>query len=132
MSPLLGEQRCGLRRWVIGSGALLVAVVTCSVAVAMTLADQTPVWWRTVRGDDPRTRARGIEVENRTGNLIYQIRPADAAAVDRYRSEVWTVEFSAPEANAWLNARLPGWLASQWDERVWPGEMSEVQVEFKD
>jgi hypothetical protein len=132
MSPVLGEQRWRLRRWVIGSGALLAAVVTCAVAVAATLADQAPVWWRTVRGDDPGALARGIEVENRAGNLIYRIRPADTAAPDRYQSEVWTVDLSVPEANAWLNARLPGWLASQWDESVWPSEMSEVQVEFRE
>lgn len=131
MSPVLGEQRLRLRRWVVGAGAFVVALVTCSVAVAMTLADQAPVWWRTVRGDDPRTLARGIEVENRTGNIIYQIRPADIGAAEQYQSAVWTVEYSAPEANAWLNARLPGWLASQWEERAWPTEMSEVQVEFQ-
>jgi hypothetical protein len=133
MSPVLGTQQgWRLRRWVIGAGALAVALVTCSVALAMTLADQTPVWWRSVRGDDPKTLARGIEVENRTGNIIYKVRPADTAAPDRYQSEVWTVDFSAPEANAWLNARLPGWLGSQWEESVWPSEMSEVQVEFRD
>lgn len=131
MSPPLGVQGWKVRRWIIGVSALLVALVTCGVAVAMTLADQTPAWWRSVRGDDPRTVARGIEVENRTGNIIYRVRPADAAITDRYQSEVWTVEFSASEANAWLNARLPGWLASQWEESVWPSEMSEVQVEFR-
>lgn len=133
MSPIRGPQnRKRARLLILGASALLVAGVTCGVALAMTLADQAPVWWRTVRRDDPKTVARGIEVENRTGNLIYRVRPADAAIADRYQSEVWTVNLSAAEANAWLNARLPGWLASQWEENVWPSEMSEVQVEFRD
>lgn len=133
MSPIRGPQhRKRVRLLILGASALLVAGVMCGVALAMTLAEQAPVWWRTVRRDDPRTVARGIEVENRTGNLIYRVRPADAAIADRYQSEVWTVNLTAAEANAWLNARLPGWLASQWEENIWPSEMSEVQVEFRD
>jgi hypothetical protein len=111
---------------------MLVALVTGAVAIAVTLADQAPAWWRSVRGDDPRTIATGVDVENRTGNSIYKVRPADAAISGRYQSEIWKVSFTAPEANAWLNARLPGWLKNQWDEQTWPSEMSELQVEFRD
>jgi hypothetical protein len=117
---------------VVGASALLVALVTCAVAMAATLADQAPAWWRSVRGDDPKTLAIGIDVENRTGNTLYKVRPGDAEVAGRYQSEVWTVHVSAAEANAWLNARLPGWLRSQWDDQTWPSEMSEVQVEFRD
>ncbi|MFG0284133.1 MAG: hypothetical protein ACF8R7_06890 [Phycisphaerales bacterium JB039] len=130
--PSEGRRGLRARRWIIGLSALFVALVTCIVAVAATLADQAPVWWRSVRIDDPRTTAIGVALENRTSNALYEVRPADSDAGARYQSEVWTVEVTAREANAWLNARLPGWLASQWNQSVWPGEMSEIQVEFRD
>lgn len=120
------------RRWVIGAGALLVALGACGMALAVTLADQAPIWWRPVHAADPATVALGVAVENGAGNALYEVRPGDDAIADRYQSEQWTVSVSAPEANAWLNARLPGWLTSQWDESIWPSEISEMQVEFRD
>ena len=68
---------------------------------------------------------------NRLNGLLTYGEPALAEQADGvWRSDVWTFELSSAEVNAWLNVRLPKWLANQKDEFRWPADVSDVQVEF--
>lgn len=125
-----------IRRWTVGTGLALVAAVTISALLAWALVQEVPVWWRIVRKDDPKTAETALLIENSVWNQIYLSREmapaADAAAADLGPAAEWTVSLKAADANAWLNERLPKWLANQHEEAPWPKELEEVQVDFGD
>lgn len=118
-----------VRRLALG-GALVGIFLAClGTLIAVVQARAAPGWWMTITRDDPAFVALGLQVENGVINRAFKKRPADAAT-GPWRSEPWTIEVSAVQANAWLNARLPKWLANQKDDFHWPGEVSDLQVDF--
>jgi hypothetical protein len=125
-----------IRRWTVGAGLSLVAAVTIVGLLGWALVQEVPVWWRIVRKDDPGTAERALLVENSVCNQIYlsrEVTPAaDAAEADPGfgPGTEWTVSLKASDANAWLNARLPLWVANKHDDTPWPKELEEVQVDF--
>ncbi len=91
-----------------------------------SLSSGVPLWWRTVRRDDPRTIESARRVEDGVWNHLYSVRSGETPD----GSVEWTVALKAADANAWLNARFPMWIANQWDSELWPAELGEIQVDF--
>lgn len=98
--------------------ALLALVASAAVRTA-------PGWWRTIPRTDPELLRRAKDVENRITNRVYASRPMGMTG-----EEPWAIELDAQSANAWLNARLPMWLANQRDQFRWPDELTNLQVAF--
>jgi hypothetical protein len=119
-----GLARRRVRRWIV-VGALAMVGGACVTGLgAAALARTAPSWWVTVRRDDPGTVATARTIENQIMTRVYQDRSGDNA--------LWTVDIPAAEANAWLNVRLPMWVANQKDKFRWPKDMSDLQVNFSD
>jgi hypothetical protein len=121
------------RRIAVVAALSLVVAATLAMLAAGLLARTTPAWWRTVRADDPKTIQTAEYVENEFINQMYHERSmgGGAAPVDgSWQSEEWTVALDAASANAWLNTRLPKWLANQGVD--WPDQVHELQVDFRD
>lgn len=112
----------------------VVAVSSLAVLASLALIRESPDWWRTVRRDDPRTIRAAQDVEDALMSDFSAVRPTDPSFVPnepgQWRSEPWTIRVEASEANAWLNVRLPKWLANREEEFRWPEEVSELQVDF--
>ena len=114
-----------IRRWAVG-GALGIVGGTCLLLLAgLMLARSAPSWWRTIRRDDPATIAQGAGVENGVINLVNKNRAGSGPL-----SEPWSFVVTSDQANAWLNVRLPKWLANQKDDFRWPKDLSDLQVDF--
>lgn len=115
-----------VRRVVIGVALGAVSAASLAAVFGATLARSAPAWWVTIRREDPATIQTARNVENRVMSRVYQDDENSPAV------EEWTVEIPADQANAWLNVRLPMWLANQKDKFHWPREMSDLQVNFED
>jgi hypothetical protein len=118
----------------VAGGLAVVALGSIGALAALALIRESPDWWRTVRRDDPRTIQAAQGIEDRVFNGLYAARPTDPAFVPetqgQWRSEPWTIRVEAADANAWLNVRLPKWLANREEGFRWPDEISEIQVDF--
>ncbi len=57
---------------------------------------------------------------------------AALARADDDPPQRWKMGIKASDANAWLNLRLPKWLANQDGSFKWPEEVKELQVDFRD
>ena len=96
--------------WLI-LGAL--ALVTCAIPAIWFLTTLEPSWWR----DPPSPSAsvaRGAEAVER----------AFSAELARHHDpgQTWSIEVTEDAANAWLNHRLPLWLAHEGIELPWAVE----------
>lgn len=120
-------------RWLIATGVVTIALVSVAALCAYSLTRGVPPWWRQVRKDD---HATAEAVEHGVINQLSHVRPTDKEFTPRegqsWQSEEWSVSIKASDANAWLNARLPRWLANREPPVKWPDEISELQVEFDD
>ncbi|TVQ80817.1 MAG: hypothetical protein EA380_02845, partial [Phycisphaeraceae bacterium] len=83
---------------------LIVALVTAIALAVLWRARAEPVWWVTVAPDDPVAIHRAESVEKRLNNTLTHDHP---------NPDAWTIDITADEANAWLNLRLPLWLANR-------------------
>lgn len=83
---------------------LIVALVTAVALAVLWRARAEPIWWVTVAPNDPVALHRAESVEKRLNNTITHEHPDPDA---------WTIDITADEANAWLNLRLPLWLANR-------------------
>lgn len=123
-----------LRRLFLISATIVISVVAVLVLLGISLTNARPLWWRSVNAGDPKTIALAEEIESAVTRQLSLHRETDtspiAAGGPRWRSREWSVSISASDANAWLNARLPRWLANRADEIRWPREIAEVQVDF--
>jgi hypothetical protein len=118
------------RRYLV-TGSLAGVVGVCVLVLgSMAMMRAAPQWWRTVLREDPGTIALAERVEKSIINTAHTQWPAEGSQAAGYRSKPWTVEVNAAEVNAWLNVRLPIWLANQKARFKWPRNMSDVQVDF--
>jgi len=99
----------------------LIGVGTITVIGAATLAAKAPTWWRSVDPGDPETIDLAEQVERGVVNTVHRGRPD---------GEVWTVSVTAAQANAWLNVKLPRWMANRGS--AWPARLREIQANFID
>lgn len=121
--------RLRIRRWAVRAVVLGTLGVTAAAMAILAQIRAAPGWWRTVVREDPATIALGNRTENRIISLAHKSRPPEDSE-GPWLSEPWTVEVRPDEANAWLNVKLPKWMANQKDEFRWPKDVSDVQVDF--
>lgn len=126
----------GVRRWLLRAAGLIVVLIVLGGVAAWQLIGQRPLWWRSVNAADPATIDRAKSVENMVINEVYQRRAADPVyqptEEGSWRSERWVIRIPVTEANAWLNARLPKWMANQHDPVRLPSELEGLRVEFQE
>lgn len=96
-----------------------IGVGTIAVVAALTLMEKAPQWWRSVDPADPATIDLAEQVERGVVSQVHR---------SRAPGEQWTVSVTAAQANAWLNVKLPRWMANQ--SAGWPPRLREVQVHF--
>jgi hypothetical protein len=100
---------------------VLVAIGTIAVVIGWVLSQRTPSWWATPDPDDPTLIARAESIERFVSNELSRARP-DAQA--------WRIAIPQEAATAWVNARLPRWLASRNVE--WALEGRPILMLFRD
>jgi hypothetical protein len=110
----------------------LVMAACALILLGLGLIRASPSWWRTVLREDPATIRLAKETESRITNTIYDPHPiVPGSATTAAPGTLWTIEIDAPAANAWLNVRLPMWLANQKEQFRWPRDMTDLQVDFR-
>lgn len=120
------------KKAVLCVGVIFVLAGSGLAAAGVALTRAVPVWWRAVSKEDPQTIQVAESLENEAISELSLIRQTDPTydGSGPWRSDAWEMELQAAEANAWLNARLPKWLANR-QQVQWPDEVREVQVEFR-
>lgn len=112
-------------RQALGFGVILATCVAAAamtiVVVALLLSREAPPWWRHVDPHDPQVIELAERVERAVVSSVHRARPIN---------EPWTVAVTAPQANAWLNVKLPRWVQSR--NANWPAEVGQVQTHFAD
>lgn len=103
------------------AGTCLASAAMTIVVVALLLARESPSWWRTVDPENPRIVDLAERVEQAVVSSMHRARPI---------GEPWTVAVTAPQANAWLNVKLPRWVRSR--NAQWPDQIGQVQTHFGD
>jgi len=130
------SDRAVRRRRLVTIGAwacVAIAVVLAGgwiVVGSMTRA--APAWWRRIDPANERTVQRANDLEGAISHHISMVRPGSTgeAGGGVWRTEPWTVAMRAEDANAWLNVRLPVWMARENPRFEWPDEMTDLQVHF--
>lgn len=119
--------RVRTRRWAAGA-AVIVSLLLGAALAAWGLTRAAPPWWEASR---PPDAALGERVEHAAvAQLTVRRDPDPAADGPAFRSAPWSVSLTSEDADAWLGARLPMWLASRYPEVEWPGSISRVGVRF--
>lgn len=97
--------------FLLGLGALAAA----GLLVAVLLGGARPAWWRDVPVGAGDRRTLAGAVDNGAWTTVTQLRPLSAGEPGARiaMSEPWSVSLSAEGATAWLNEKLPRWLATQ-------------------
>lgn len=109
------------RRIIIACLLLLITFFSIAGLYAYSLVKHAPVWWRTINPDDEKTIRLGSDVERGFTAAISHDRPA---------GEIWAFRITSSQANAWLNTRLPLWLANRDQPLYLPDSLREMQVQF--
>lgn len=117
-----------VRRWAVAGAGAIIALAAGGVLIAASLVRAAPDWWRSVDPTNARTIERAEALENAVVTQLYRQR--ESGGVDLEASPPWRVAIAAPDANAWLNVRLRGWLASQHGLPTWPESIHDLQVDF--
>lgn len=114
-------RRVSLRTALIAVSLLLVASITIAVLTAISLARDTPRWWRDADFNNPRAQDLARRVEIAIVEHVHK---------PRTDANTWRVSVDVEQANAWLNAKLPAWVESR--ELEWPDKVEQVQADFND
>ena len=118
----------------VAAGLLLCGLVTV-LLLAGLLTRITPAWWTAA---EPGTGAkrRAETLENAVITQLTLAREADpgfvASRAGAWRSKPWAVSISQEDINAWMDDRLPQWLANREHGFVWPGVLSRPRVECRE
>ncbi len=116
---LTAISRISLHTSLIAVTLLLIASITIAVLTAITLARDTPTWWRHANFESEQTRDLARRVEIAIVEHVHKPRP---------EAEAWRVSVNVEQANAWLNSKLPAWVESR--EIEWPDKVAQVQADF--
>ncbi len=131
-----GPDGAARRRRLITLGLWLVVTLALVAAggwiIVGSMTRAAPAWWRSIDPRDERTVQRAGDLEGAITRHISMVRPGavDPEGGGAWRSEPWTVAMRAEDANAWLNVRMPVWIARENEHFDWPDEMSDLQVHF--
>lgn len=122
------------RRMLTGAGLLTVALASLVFLTALSMTGRAPTWWRTIDPASPVTLQIGTDLENALVDELSRVRPAAAghasSPAGAWQSDDWGFSIPASDANAWLNARLPKWLANRTEPINLPQDLTQLQVEF--
>lgn len=148
------RRRALVRRTLILGTVGVAAFAAIGLPIAVGMMARAPSWWRSLDARSAATIRAGTDLENQVVEVMRQVRPSAGPAAggpDRpgaYQSEPWTIAIRAADANAWVNARLPKWVANQGPQATpssgqitqtakakartfaWPDQVEQVQVEF--
>lgn len=148
------RRRALIRRMVIAGTVGVVVSAAIGLPLTLGMMARAPSWWRSIDARSAATIRVGTDLENQVVEIMRQVRPSAKPAAGSptwagvYQSEPWTIAIRAADANAWVNARLPKWVASQGPESTpsssqigltakskprtfaWPEQVEQVQVEF--
>lgn len=113
-----------LSNGLLGLGALCAALLV----IAALLGGARPVWWRSEPGAPDRRSLAGA-VDNGAWTVVTALRPM-VAGERKMLSDPWSVSLTADAATAWLNEKLPRWLASQQNPARLP-DGAELQAAFE-
>lgn len=161
-TPISLLPRVSWRKAAAITGVGVVAVVSIVIALAFWLSRKPPTWWSDRSLDTPAMHQAAVDLENGLTTLLSRggpgrpattpglrtatataTEPATAAARESIAPlatpvpslntpQRWRMGIKAEDANAWLNLRLPKWLANQDESFTWPEEVRELQVDFRD
>lgn len=111
-----------VRRVLVGATLVLVGIATLVGGAGWWALRSEPSWYRAAaviaQSDERAARAQGLE------------RGATAAiSQSREAGEPWSVEIKEEDASAWLESRLPRWLANRGG--AWPAGWTEPRVRFE-
>lgn len=112
------------RRAVLGLGLVLVGAVCLFLAAAFALTRLEPAWFDPPPGDDPDVAGLADQLQSALVTQATAVRPIRDGA-----SEPWGFSVSERDANAWLAALLPRWLANR-DRSSLSAHVRAVQVRF--
>ncbi|HYE02464.1 MAG TPA: hypothetical protein VD963_04425, partial [Phycisphaerales bacterium] len=118
------------RRTLRAAALAAAAVLGAGVMTAVLLVRATPSWWQPPDPADARVQIIAAELEQGATAQLQRVRPEAGSGAPG--SGAWTVHLSEDEANAWLAARLPDWIASRSRDFRWPEQLGRVQVDFRD
>lgn len=128
------------RRWVLVRRTVIVCSILFGLAAGVVvlasvhMIGQSPVWWRVVEHEDPKTGVVAERIERALVNELHRTdRPASEETGEGggdWVSEPWGFAVSARDVNSWLNTRLPRWLESEEPDFVWPETVKELQIDF--
>lgn len=99
---------------------VLIAIGTVLLIAGWLLSRRAPSWWVAPDPRDPALVARAESVERFVSNELS--RPRDDGAP-------WRIAIPEEAATAWINARLPRWLANRGVD--WPLEGVPIVVRFR-
>lgn len=114
----------------MAAGLLCCALLTL-VLLAELLTRVTPAWWE---GAEPGagTKLRAETLENAVVTQLTLARELDPGFVPTrpgaWRSRPWSVGISQRDLSAWLEDRLPQWLANREPGFAWPRELSRPRL----
>lgn len=140
LAPTPGGRQWGRRLVLIAIwsaiGLSLLGVTLWMVLGSMT--SSAPAWWRHTDASAPHTIERAMILENAIASHLSLRRDsasdlsysATGSVPEGWRSDPWSVALKSEDANAWLNVRLPVWLAGENEHFEWPEEVSDLQVHF--
>jgi hypothetical protein len=119
------------RRLLVAIGLSLISAVCLSAAALYALTKADPAGWSTLNSADPAVAQAAFALENAVINQAHAARPGNRAEPSRpWLSEPWTVSLSQHDANSWLAASLPRWLANQQPPVRMPDELTGLQLRF--
>ena len=118
--PEARRSRTRLLVWVRGGAAAALATVALLVGAAWWSASAAPGWYRRAAViNDPALAAQRAEALERGA----------ASALSERRDEApWSVEVKEEDAGAWVEHRLPRWLANRGEE--WPDGVDDLRLRF--
>ncbi len=132
----------GRGRWtrrivlVVFWGAIVLSVLgVIGWMVIGSMTSSAPTWWRHTDASDPSTITRANNLEAAISRHVTKVRAEGSGdsqdeAPGVWMTDPWSVALKSEDANAWLNVRLPVWLAGENENFVWPEEVSDLQVQF--
>jgi len=110
----------GPRRVAIAVGLLFIGV---AALFAWRLAETPPEWFleRAAAAGDRATRPAAVAAENRALTVL---------SAQRQPGDLWRLELSEDDANAWLAHRLRPWLDREYPG-LWPERLRTIAVDFR-